>query len=128
MKYAISKEEKYILLALQEEKLDATISPQLKSTFVTLNAEGMKNLVLDLSGVKYVDSSGLGAILIANRLCTDAQGSMVLAALTEHVSKIIKIAQLESVLNISNTTEEAVDFVLMTELENDLKNGIDNKE
>ena len=51
MKYIINKEEKYTVFKLDEEKLDSVLSPQLKSELVTLNAEGVKNVILDLSNV-----------------------------------------------------------------------------
>lgn len=121
MKYTIDKQEKYTLIQLNETKLDATVSPQLKSEFVTLNAEGNKNIVADLSQVKYIDSSGLSAILIANRLCQDANGTFILAGVTDHVMKLIKISQLDTVLELLPTVAEAVDAVFMHEIENDLK-------
>ena len=123
MKYTVDKQEKYTLLQLNEMKLDATVSPQLKSEFVTLNAEGNKNIIADLSQVKYIDSSGLSAILIGNRLCQDADGSFFLAGVTDHVMKLIKISQLDTVLDLLPTVEEAVDAVFMNELENDLRKG-----
>jgi anti-sigma B factor antagonist len=123
MKYTVDKQEKYTLLQLNETKLDATVSPQLKSEFVTLNAEGNKNIIADLSQVKYIDSSGLSAILIGNRLCQDADGAFFLAGVTDHVMKLIKISQLDTVLDLLPTVEEAIDAVFMNELENDLRKG-----
>ena len=128
MKYSVDKQEKYTLLKLNEEKLDATVSPELKSTFVTLNAEGTKSFIVDLSDVKYVDSSGLSAILIANRLCNEQEGTLVLIGLTDHVMKLVKISQLEKVLNILNTVEEAVDLVMMNSLEKDLTQEAQNED
>lgn len=112
-----------MLIQLMETKLDATISPKLKSEFVTLNAEGQKNIILDLSQVKYIDSSGLSAILVGNRLSKDSDGIFVLAGVTDHVMKLIKISQLDSVLELMPTVEEAVDAVFMNELEGDLRRG-----
>ena len=122
MKYSINKEEKYCIIKLDEEKLDTTLAPKLKSELVTLNAEGVKNLIMDLSVVKYTDSSGLSAILVGNRVFGDAGGFFAITRPTEHVMKLIKISQLDSVLNITNSVEEAVDLALMQELENDLRN------
>ena len=120
MKYSIDKQDKYMLIRLDESKLDSTVSPQLKSEFVTLNAEGNKNIILDLSQVKYIDSSGLSAILVGNRLSQDQDGIFVLAGVTDHVMKLIKISQLDSVLDIMPTVQEAIDAVFINELENDL--------
>ena len=121
MKYTIDKQEKYSLLRLHEEKMDSSVAPGLKSELITLHAEGVKNIILDLSDVKYTDSSGLSALLVGNRIFQEEGGIFILAALSEHTMKLIKISQLDSVLNIANTPEEAVDAVFMHEIEKDLK-------
>lgn len=120
MKFLVDKQEKYTLIQLLEEKLDSTISPALKSELVTINAEGIKNLIIDLASVKYIDSSGLSSILVANRLCSNDGGILVLTHVNDHAMKLIKISQLDTVLNILPTKEEGIDAVFMNEIENDL--------
>ena len=107
MKYAIDKNDNFTQFDLLEEKLDTIIAPGLKSKFITLNAEGEKNVILNLADVKYVDSSGLSAILVANRLCQGAEGRLVLSNVSDHVMKLFKISQLDSILSITNSVEEA---------------------
>lgn len=121
MKYTIDKQEKYSLLRLHEEKMDSSVAPNLKSELITLHAEGVRNIILDLTDVKYTDSSGLSALLVGNRIFQEEGGIFVLAALSEHTVKLIKISQLDSVLNITLTAEEAIDSVFMHEIEKDLK-------
>ena len=67
MKYSIDKQEGYTVLSLQEENLNSVVAPNLKSELVILRNEGIENLILNLEDVKFVDSSGLSAILTANR-------------------------------------------------------------
>ena len=123
MKYTIDKQEKYSLLSLHEEKLDSSVAPSLKSELITLHAEGVRNIILDLSEVKYTDSSGLSALLVGNRIVQEDGGIFILASLSHHTTKLIKISQLDSVLNILPTIEEAVDAVFMHEIEKDLKDS-----
>ena len=68
MKFSIEKKEQYTLFTLDEENLNSIIAPLLKSEFIIYRNEGLNNFILDLSNVKFVDSSGLSAILTANRL------------------------------------------------------------
>ncbi len=121
MKYAVDKQEKYSLIKLHENKLDTTLAPSLKSELITMHAEGVKNIILDLSEVKYTDSSGLSALLVGNRTFKQDGGIFVLASLSDHTAKLIKISQLESVLNIVPSVEEAVDAIFMNEIEGGLK-------
>jgi anti-sigma B factor antagonist len=123
MKYTIDKQEKYSSLRLHEEKLDSSVAPQLKSELITLHTEGIHNVILDLTEVKYTDSSGLSALLVGNRIMQEDGGIFILASLSEHTMKLIKISQLDTVLNIMPTIEEAVDAVYMHQIEKDLKQG-----
>lgn len=120
MNFHIEKKEKYTLIKVNIEKLDNNISPSLKSELVVLTTEGVKNIVMDLSAVRYCDSSGLSAILVANRLCKNANGSFVLCSIQEAVKKLISISQLDSILKITNTVDEAVDYVVMEEVDREL--------
>lgn len=103
--------------------MDSDIAPQLKSELITLHAEGVHNIILDLAEVKYTDSSGLSAMLVGNRILQEDGGIFVLACLSDHTAKLIKISQLDSVLNILITVEEAIDAVLLQEIEKDLREG-----
>jgi anti-sigma B factor antagonist len=125
MKYSIDKQEKYSILALDEEKLDTLIAPKLKSEFVTIFQSGTSNLILDMSKVKYVDSSGLSAILVANRLAGDEDGFLVLAGITAHVMKLITISKLDNVLNLLPTVKEAIDAIFLSEAEKKLSQQSD---
>ena len=49
MKYSVDKQEKYTVISLQEENLNAIVAPDLKSEFVVMSNEGVPNLILDLS-------------------------------------------------------------------------------
>lgn len=123
MKYNLDKQEKYTVINVHEEKLDAVAAPDLKSEFVNLNADGVKNIIVNLEKVKYVDSSGLSALLIANRLCKDSGGVFVLSSAGEHVMKLIYISQLDRIINITKTLEEGIDLALLDAVEKDLLNG-----
>ena len=125
MKYSIDKQEHYNLIQINEDKLDTIVAPELKSEFVKINAEGVKNVVLDLSSVKYIDSSGLSSVLVANRLCDNSNGKLIITGVTDHVMKLLKISQLDSVLTLLKTIEEARDSIFMNEIEQGIKEDED---
>jgi anti-anti-sigma factor len=120
MNFTINSKEKHYLVTCNIENLNSVVSSELKSEFLVVNKEGNKNIILDLSKAKYADSSGLSAVLLANRLCRDAGGTFVLTGLNEHIKKLIEIAQLDRVLNITPTLSEAVDLIFMEEIERNL--------
>ena len=93
------------------EKLDASNASELKSELVLLNKNGINNIVIDLSKTRYCDSSGLSAVLTANRLCKDTNGQFVLCGLQDNVRKLIEIAQLDKVLTITENQEQALEVI-----------------
>ncbi|MBX7224797.1 MAG: STAS domain-containing protein [Chitinophagales bacterium] len=121
MKFSVEKYDNTVILELQENRLNSLTAPKLKSEFLFFNAEGYKNIILNLEEVEYVDSSGLSAILVGNRVCKDADGSFVLTGLHDNVKKLIKISQLDGILSVVPTVSEGEDYVKMEELERELK-------
>jgi anti-sigma B factor antagonist len=111
MEFRIEKLENYTLIQVMEEKLDTHIAPNLKSELVLVSGNGEKNIILDLSNVRYCDSSGLSAILVANRLCKNANGTFVLTGLNEAVERLITISQLDTVLNITSTVDDGIKLI-----------------
>lgn len=120
MKFSVDKQEKFTVMTLQDDNLNSLVAPNLKSEFVILRNEGIPNFILDLSEVKFVDSSGLSAILTANRLWKDI-GSFILTGTDHpHVKKLIEISRLQTVLTIIPTLSESKDYVHMEEIEREL--------
>lgn len=123
MKYSIDKQEKYAILTLEEENLNSLLAPDLKSEFVIFKNEGIHNLILDLKQVKYIDSSGLSAILTGNRLWVDGGSFILTEIVNPSVSKLIEISRLESILTIIPTKQEAVEYVFMDEIEREMQSS-----
>jgi anti-anti-sigma factor len=111
MEFKIEKLENHTLIKVLEEKLDTHIAPTLKSELVLISGNGEKNIILDLGNCRYCDSSGLSAILVANRLCKNANGTFVLTGLNDAVERLITISQLDTVLNITKTVEEGASLI-----------------
>jgi anti-sigma B factor antagonist len=122
MHFTLDKTEKYVVVKLHEQKLNTLIAAELKSELLLLNTQGYNNIILDLIESLYCDSSGLSAILVGNRLCRNSNGIFVITGLSDTVRKLVQISQLDQVLNISGSVNEAVDAVLMGEVERNVKN------
>lgn len=121
MKFLVDKQEKYTLFQPEEEKIDSTVAPSLKAEFITLFQSGTVNLLLNMEHIKYVDSSGLSALLMAQRMAQNTSGLLVLAALNPHVNKLIRISKLDAVFEILPTVAEGIDTIFLSELEKDIK-------
>ena len=115
MNFTIENKGKYTLVKTNVDKLDTTCAPELKSELVYLNKTNVRNVIIDLGATRYCDSSGLSALLVANRLCKSVGGTLVVCALQEPVLKLVQISQLESVLSITPTVNEATDLLFKKE-------------
>lgn len=109
MAISSNKQEGYSLVKVAADKLDTMLAPDLKSEFVFLEKSGEEFAIVDLSDVKYCDSSGLSALLVGNRLLKE-KGGMILFGLQPNVKKLVEISQLHTVLNIADdlSTAEAM--------------------
>lgn len=97
------------ILRLEEARLDASISSELKTEILRLvEQEAVVNLLVDLQKVDYIDSSGLGALLFGHRHIKTNDGRMKLVHLNQKVQTLIKIAQLEDVFDRHNSEKEAL--------------------
>ncbi len=120
MKYQIDKQDRYAIFSLEEANLNSMIAPDLKSEFVFLKNEGVRNLILDLKDVQYIDSSGLSSILTGNRLWSE-DGSFVMTNInSDGVRKLIEISKLDTILTIIPTLDESIEYVFMEDIERDL--------
>jgi anti-sigma B factor antagonist len=70
--------------------------------------ERSKKVVFDLSGLQFVDSSGLGAILSCLRQLNASGGDLKLCGMTKPVRALFELVRMHRLFDIFNTKEEAV--------------------
>ncbi len=120
MSLTVTQAKGYSIVKVEANKLGGVLSPELKDKFVELNQLCVKSMILDLGNAQYCDSSGLSAILVGNRLCKDAGGAFVICEINDMINKLIQISQLDSILTIIPTQQEAMDFLIMDNIEKGL--------
>jgi len=114
--FRVKEEEKYAILEVLTQKLDSLVAPKIKAELVLLQGKGFKNIILDLSQTKYIDSSGLSALLIGDRQCRAHEGIFIVTGVVDYVKKLIQIAQLDKILTIIPTLSESIDYIIMDDL------------
>lgn len=108
MNFSISTHGNAIVVHSHVAKLDSSNAPDLKGIFLLHNKNGVNQIVFEMAETLYCDSTGLSAILVANRLCKDTNGTFVLCGLQSSVRKMVEIAQLDRVLSIESSVEDAL--------------------
>ena len=108
MNFETQKINNITIFKLNEKRLDTNISGLVKGELtLLLKDEGSNKLIVDLSEVETCDSSGLSAILVANRIVHSIGGKIRLAAPSDKVYSLIRITQLDRVLSVCSTVNEA---------------------
>lgn len=108
MKYTIDRSDNSATVRLHVDRLDAANTGALKGELLILASSGIEVLFIDLSEVNYCDSTGLSALLLAHREMKNVGGYAILLSLTDKVQSLIEIAQLDRVLYIYPSREEAL--------------------
>lgn len=107
MNFIAKNSNNYSIIVSNTDKLNGSNADELKKEINQINNNHINNIIIDLTATSYCDSSGLSALLLANRLCKKSSGNFVLVGLQPMVKKVIEIAQLHRVLEITETLEEA---------------------
>lgn len=80
-----------------------------RNTMSLLLKQGQQKILLNLAGVAYVDSSGLGELISSHVTLNDNDGHLKLLHLTQRVRELMKITNLLSVFDIYESESEALD-------------------
>jgi anti-sigma B factor antagonist len=107
MNIIIEQLEGVMVAHLRVEALDAGNAKEFKAKAATLIAPGAK-VVFELSDLKFVDSSGLGALLSCLRQLNASGGALKLCSLAKPVRALFELVRMHRVFEIFNTQEEAI--------------------
>jgi anti-sigma B factor antagonist len=95
------------VIACHVENLDASNVKSFKEAIQPL-LKDQNRVVLNLAEVKFVDSSGLGALISALREVNGREGSLKLCALTRSVRALFELMRMNRIFNIYESQDEAV--------------------
>ena len=91
-----------------EGEIDLHVSPRISASLTQMVASKPKQLVVDLSQVSYIDSSGLAVLIEGMQNVAAYGGKFALAGLQDGVRPIFEIARLDQVFQIYPTVDEAL--------------------
>lgn len=97
-----------LVVKVQESRLDAHVAVGFKDKMFQLIDQGSTDLVLDLSSVDFIDSSGLGSI-VSSLKRLGGQGSLVVCGLHGAIQSMFKLTRMDRVFSIYATAEEALE-------------------
>lgn len=89
-------------------EVDVRTVGSLRTRLTDLLVEGSPRLVVDLSGVTFMDSSGLGALVSAQKRARVFRGTLVLVVVNDAILRVLRLTALDRVFTVHATLEEAL--------------------
>ncbi|MGF1910793.1 STAS domain-containing protein [Vibrio kasasachensis] len=108
MRYEISEKGNSTILQINEERFDAKLAPEFRAQIENLMSEISPHLVLDIASVKFMDSSGLGAVMGVYKLLREKKISV--ANPQKSVQDLFKLTRMDRLIK----TYDSVDSALKT--------------
>ena len=97
-----------ITVFLPEGRIDTLAADEMDRTLQAAVTGGSHKIVLDMSKVEYINSSGLRTLAAALVRCRDEGGDMKLAALNERVARVFSIIGFDILMSLHDTSDAAI--------------------
>jgi anti-sigma B factor antagonist len=102
----VARRDGCVVVSVRGE-VDLATAPTLKTRLLDLVAEGENEIIVDLSDTDFLDSTGLGAVVAAYKRVRAHDGHLKLVASSSRVKRVFEITNLDRVVPILATVEEA---------------------
>ncbi|HYF03290.1 MAG TPA: STAS domain-containing protein [Patescibacteria group bacterium] len=108
MRFTIEQDDDIVIFTLKETRLDGITAPDVKAEMLIVSQPNIKALILDLSNVEFVDSHGLGALLLASRQMREHDAPVAIVGANEHTQRLLRISQLDLLFDYYDSVQEAL--------------------
>lgn len=94
------------------KKLNVIIADKVKTEFNTLVDNGCSNLIVDLSNIIFIDSSGFGALVTVFNHAKNVGSRLLLSGISKETMELVKVTKLDQVFDIYPDLEVAQNSVI----------------
>ncbi|MBL4926829.1 STAS domain-containing protein [Fuscibacter oryzae] len=107
MDITVEKQGNLLLARVAQDRIDAACAIQFKDRMREISLEGQGRVVLDLSQVTFIDSSGLGAV-VAVRKALGGERPLELLGLTPTVQKVFRLTRMDSIFTLHDRWDDGL--------------------
>ena len=120
MEFKIDTKEKFNQFQILAPELTANMTVALRENLTKLLQTGIKNVILDLGGVKRLSQEAAEAIVQVQQFFYEHNASFVVYGIAGEVEQYLEKEGLLEMMNVTPTESEAMDIVHMEEIEREL--------
>ncbi len=107
--YSTSQQEGITIFTLEGEIIDKNQATALMEQISNLIAKGKNHIVLELSGLRYMNSSGLNVLVNILTKARNAGGDVTVCSLSKKVEELLVVTKLDTIFKILPSVKEAVE-------------------
>jgi len=107
MQYYEEKIEDTIILKPLVKRIDASNAQELKTVILERTVTGNVRILIDLSFVDFIDSSGLGAVVSVLK-ASGRSSSISICGLSETVNTVFRLSRMDKIFQIFDSKEQAL--------------------
>jgi anti-sigma B factor antagonist len=108
MHYTIEHKDNIVIFDIKNKTIESNISSDLKAKMLIIAQPDIDALIINLSEVEAIDSSGLGALLLANRQLSEHEIPVILVGVREFVRSLMSMTKIDEVFDFFDTVDEAI--------------------
>jgi anti-sigma B factor antagonist len=106
--YSTTQQEGIIIYKLEGEIIDKSQTVELTEQINNMISSGKKNIVLELSGLRYMNSSGLNVLVGILTKARNAGGEVLVCNISAKVRELLVVTKLDTIFHILPSVEEAI--------------------
>jgi len=110
MKLQTTEKNEFTVVTIEEKRIDAVNSPELRQQISELSSTGKTRIILDVSNVTFMDSSGLG-VLVGILKMLGGSGDLVIAGANGIVFDLFKLTRMDRVFRMCDNAESAEEIM-----------------
>jgi len=118
MKFSIENDDNIIVFTIKEENIGADNAPALKAKILIEAQPDIQGMVFEISRVKSMDSSGLGAFLLAHRQLRDYNIPVHIVNANNFIRSLMAMTKIDQLFHFSDDVEDSKQLILNNQKNN----------
>jgi len=111
MNFKTENIDHFVIFTILDNTLEGKSASDLKSQILIIAQPNIKALILDMSNIMVIDSTGLGALLLAYRQLKDYNIPVILIGVQDFVDNLLEITRIKDIFEYYRTVEEAINIL-----------------